>query len=599
MNRSAFIKALIVFLTAFPLFVPSSAFAQTPVGLTVTLCSKLKPEARPVVGVLIDNPDSATYRLYTELGEFSFRRADFGPCKEAEIAKVPEAPRCPEGQISGPQGCACPANLMMKDGRCVAPPPPVVIDVQTPAGRNEDVKRQEECARFEDVIAQGSGTVGVGVMPYLIQGFANAYSFTVTRADDDRNGSRVYQLKNAAPGTPCLRVTIRSTGSNDALPALIDGTASVGMSSRVFEDAEIEKFPPPPGGGPVVRSAVESVVALDAVVVVLNPRNPVQSLELCDIARIYAGKYRDWSQLGGRPGAIKVHMRSGTSGTYETFESLVMKNCHEEIPRGVPFAHRGYGPVLSAVASDEAAIGFAPLALLNGSVGRARIKGKCGLEQEATQFNVKTEDYLLARRLFVFTPVPLEGNARRLVNFIKGDDRADDALSLQLPSGSDATSADPQGHTLDQKIELARDDHARSASAPETTSDIKSFNRFRDRARSLQRLSISYRFRFNSTELDTKARQDIQHLVRHLQKNPSQGTLHLAGFTDNVGGVEANLRKAADRAEAVRNELIELGALRYVKRIEFDGFGKILPVACNDTELGQEKNRRVEVYLAP
>ena len=52
------------------------------------------------------------------------------------------------------------------------------------------------------------------------------------------------------------------------------------------------------------------------------------------------------------------------------------------------------------------------------------------------------------------------------------------------------------------------------------------------------------------------------------------------------------------RADAVRRELVALGAQRYARDVQVEGFGKVLPVACNDTELGRQKNRRVEVIRA-
>jgi phosphate transport system substrate-binding protein len=98
-------------------------------------------------------------------------------------------------------------------------------------------------------------------------------------------------------------------------------------------------------------------------------------------------------------------------------------------------------------------------------------------------------------------------------------------------------------------------------------------------------------------ELDTKARQDIQRLARYLQKNRTPPQVLLAGFTDDIGSASANLELARKRADAVRRGLVALGAQRYARDVQVDGFGKVLPVACNDTELGRQKNRRVEVFV--
>ncbi len=288
-----------------------------------------------------------------------------------------------------------------------------------------------------------------------------------------------------------------------------------------------------------------------------------------------------------------MHVRTGTSGTFETFEKEVMKTCSADLAAAP--SHGTYPDLLRAVASDEASIGFAPATLVSGSVKALRLKGSCGIEQAATSFNVKTEDYPLARRLYIFTPFPLEGYARQFENFIAADDRADDLLSS--PRAID-DSMESQNGTFDQKIEAMPDDHTYSLYTRETKADPASLGRFRDLAARAQRLSITYRFSLGSDQLDTKARQDIRRLARYLQNTRTRPTVSLAGFTDDLGGVSANLELATRRAEAVRRELVAVAPTDHARNIRAEGFGKILPVTCNDTELGRAKNRRVEVFVA-
>jgi phosphate transport system substrate-binding protein len=559
----------------------SPSMGQSPVGLTVTICSKNDPKYQPQTGILV-RLDDQYYIVHTSAGEVHFKRGDFENCQRATL---PDAPQCPAGQFAGASGCTCPASQTMSNGHCVAPPPVIAVS---------DPGQLTPCKNFEEITVQGSSTVGLGVMPSLIQGFANVNGLQVARNADDRNETRLYQLRAVNPDARCFRITVRSTGSETAKDAITDKVAQIGMSSRDYTDGEIRVLANAARLEAFERSQIEHVVALDAIGIVVNRRNPIDAIGLCQIAQVFAGKIRDWRELGGRPGAINVHVRTGTSGTFETFEKEVMKTCGADLAAAP--SHGTYPDLLRAVASDEASIGFAPATLVSGSVKALRLKGSCGIEQAATAFNVKTEDYPLARRLYIFTPFPLEGYARQFENFIAADDRADDLLSSPAAIGDGVES---QGGTFDQKIEAMPDDHAYSLYTRETKADSASLARFRDLSARGQRLSITYRFSLGSDQLDTKARQDIRRLARYLQNTRTRPTIFLAGFTDDIGGVSANLELATRRAEAVRRELLAVTPTDHARNIRAEGFGKILPVTCNDTELGRTKNRRVEVFVVP
>jgi OOP family OmpA-OmpF porin len=72
-------------------------------------------------------------------------------------------------------------------------------------------------------------------------------------------------------------------------------------------------------------------------------------------------------------------------------------------------------------------------------------------------------------------------------------------------------------------------------------------------------------------------------------------TLNLVGYTDNVGGVKANLKLSKDRAEAIKTYLVSKGA--NPARIMATGYGKSHPIASNKTAKGRQINRRVEFTL--
>ena len=69
----------------------------------------------------------------------------------------------------------------------------------------------------------------------------------------------------------------------------------------------------------------------------------------------------------------------------------------------------------------------------------------------------------------------------------------------------------------------------------------------------------------------------------------------ITGYTDNVGGTDFNSTLSLQRAEAVRDYLISLGA--DPKKFQVIGAGETKPIADNSTEEGRAKNRRVEVEV--
>jgi OOP family OmpA-OmpF porin len=71
--------------------------------------------------------------------------------------------------------------------------------------------------------------------------------------------------------------------------------------------------------------------------------------------------------------------------------------------------------------------------------------------------------------------------------------------------------------------------------------------------------------------------------------------LKLAGYTDNVGSVEANLKLSKDRAEAVKTYLAQQGV--DPSKITAEGYGKSHPIASNKTDKGRQINRRVEFSI--
>lgn len=71
--------------------------------------------------------------------------------------------------------------------------------------------------------------------------------------------------------------------------------------------------------------------------------------------------------------------------------------------------------------------------------------------------------------------------------------------------------------------------------------------------------------------------------------------LKLAGYTDNTGSLQLNMRLSKERAEAVKSYLVSKGA--NPSHIDAIGYGPNDPIATNATPAGRQLNRRVEFTL--
>ena len=109
---------------------------------------------------------------------------------------------------------------------------------------------------------------------------------------------------------------------------------------------------------------------------------------------------------------------------------------------------------------------------------------------------------------------------------------------------------------------------------------------------SAERLSLNFRFNFGSSELDGKAKHDLERLEGYMKQHTDK-KLMLFGFTDSVGSIDFNLQLSERRAQVVKDAL----AAHNIHPLVVKGFGKALPVATNDTDEGRHHNRRVEVWI--
>jgi outer membrane protein OmpA-like peptidoglycan-associated protein len=103
-------------------------------------------------------------------------------------------------------------------------------------------------------------------------------------------------------------------------------------------------------------------------------------------------------------------------------------------------------------------------------------------------------------------------------------------------------------------------------------------------------------FDSGSSTISPGAAQRLRSLAQTLNRYPASQVV-VRGYTDSVGSEASNQRLSEDRANNVRNYLVDQGVAP--SRITAMGFGEQFPVATNATEAGRQQNRRVEIEIVP
>ena len=184
-----------------------------------------------------------------------------------------------------------------------------------------------------------------------------------------------------------VTVNYNPTGSGSGITAVSEGRCDIGLSSRALKDSE------------VASGLVGTVLAYDGIAVIVNPANTVEDLDIETIAKIYTGEITNWSEVGGADAEIVLVGREAGSGTRSGFEELTetVDKCQyrQELT--------STGDVITAVAQNPDAIGYASLASVKDSVKALKVAGVTPTEE-----TVKDGTYLIQRPFVLVTKEGVE-----------------------------------------------------------------------------------------------------------------------------------------------------------------------------------------------
>lgn len=203
---------------------------------------------------------------------------------------------------------------------------------------------------------------------------------------------------------PGVHLVISGGGSGNGIKALNDGLCQVAMSSRDMKANEKEL-----AASKGVRP-VRFAVAVDALVPVTHPSNLANGLSREQLRDIFTGKITNWKEVGGQDAKIVVVSRDTSSGTYETWEEMVMQK-QKVTPAALLQASNG--AVVQVVSKNKNAIGYIGFGYRDKSTKSLNVDGK-----EATPQTALARAWPIARELYIFTNGEPTGAVKDLIAFL-------------------------------------------------------------------------------------------------------------------------------------------------------------------------------------
>jgi phosphate transport system substrate-binding protein len=447
------------------------------------------------------------------------------------------------------------------------------------------------CPNLDDFVAElrisGAATIGNVLMPALVEGFGLRFGYSLQR-EEAASDTVVYTLTENPQNRVAGRFTIVSSNTDAGFDALLNEGTDLVMALREIRPDEL-RAAGAAGLGDLRHKGRSRVLALDALVPIVAPGNPVRSIAIPDLARVLSGEVDNWTQLGGPDAPIAVHVRVTTSGLGQAAEDSLLSPIGATLsPQAVQ--HDSDAALLEAVLADPFAIGLSSSSAVGTAVSLS-LGGACGVTLQATPRNAKTEDYPLTAPVFLYQPaLRLPKLAREFLSYTRSAQaqyvirRA--GFVDQLP---EEVPIDAQGDRFANAIAHA------GAAVP-----LQELQRMTARLSGMKRLTTSFRFQTGSADLDAQSQSNVALMARALESGQYDGRdVIFIGFSDGEIGVEQSGESAAERAETVRRAVLAAAQTIDLDRIDLktDAFGEAMPIACDDSTWGRDVNRRVEVWV--
>ena len=206
-----------------------------------------------------------------------------------------------------------------------------------------------------------------------------------------------------------ITVTYNATGSGAGIQAVQEGRCDIGLASRNLKTQEKE------------NGLEGTILAYDGIAIIVNPQNPVSDLNVESIAKIYTGEIKNWKEVGGNDAEIVLIGREAGSGTRDGFESITDTEDKCKYRQELTST----GDVITTVASNPNAIGYASLASVKDTVKSITVGGVAASEE-----TIKNGSYVVQRPFVLVTKKDsaLSESAQKFFDYITSQ-AANDIIS--------------------------------------------------------------------------------------------------------------------------------------------------------------------------
>ncbi|HGG06202.1 MAG TPA: cell envelope biogenesis protein OmpA, partial [Aliiroseovarius sp.] len=248
-----------------------------------------------------------------------------------------------------------------------------------------------------DVTLAGAREMGSVLMPALVEGFALRRGYALAREELPGEGLKYTLYEGGEGGIRTAEFTIRQTSNAEGFADLLGQQADIALAMREVTRAE-RRMGLEAGLGDLRNARQARVLALDALVPVVSPGNPVRRLTMDQLVAIYAGQIENWAEVGGEDAPITAYLLRDSEGFSDVFDRRVMAGVQlsDEVLR-----QPTNSDLIHAISEDPFGIGISTFSQ-PGNTEIVTLSGECGYELAANPQSIRAEDYPLTAPLFIY-----------------------------------------------------------------------------------------------------------------------------------------------------------------------------------------------------